>query len=232
MSGLIFLGRSKEKAVTVIITDSFRLLTLLGRAHGAECSRYKSIKSSAPKRPLSRLQAPRLAPGADGNMFVVNTVVNTGPVQIAPTHLIAVMARKIKQTFSKREHIPLPLITSFRSPLGGLPLETIQPLATRAEAWQAIPGVSDWVMGIIKLGYSLHFAQRSPRFSGVVPTSVQSKDSHVLRSEVMTLLAKGAIETVPPAQRESGFYSVTSSSPKRMKAHGPSSISDTWIAPS
>ncbi len=67
---------------------------------GAECSRYKSIESSAPKRPLSRLQAPRLAPGADGNVFVVNTVVNTGPQW------------------------------------------AIQPLATRAEAWQAIPGVS------------------------------------------------------------------------------------------
>ncbi len=31
MSVLIFLGRSKEKAVTMIITESFRLLTLLGR---------------------------------------------------------------------------------------------------------------------------------------------------------------------------------------------------------
>ncbi len=62
-------------------------------------------------------------------------------------------------------------------------------------------------MGIIKRGYSLQFAQRPPHFSGVVPTSVQSKDAHILRSEVRNLMAKGAVEMVPPAQSESGFNS-------------------------
>ncbi|KAI2655719.1 Transposon Ty3-G Gag-Pol polyprotein [Labeo rohita] len=75
------------------------------------------------------------------------------------------------------------------------------------EAWQAIPGVSDWVLGIVKRGYSLQFARRPPRFSGVVPTVVMSRDAHVLRSEVMILLEKGAIEVVHPAQSDSGFYS-------------------------
>ncbi len=77
------------------------------------------------------------------------------------------------------------------------------------EAWQAIPGVSDWVMGIIKRGYSLQFARRPPRFKtpGVVSTLVQSENARVLRSEVMTLLEKGAIELVPPALSKSGFYS-------------------------
>ncbi len=56
------------------------------------------------------------------------------------------------QIYPKREHFPLPLITSLRVTQGGLPLKTIQPLATRAEAWQAIPEVSDWVLGIIKRG--------------------------------------------------------------------------------
>ncbi len=74
-------------------------------------------------------------------------------------------------------------------------------------AWQAIPGVSDWVMGIIKRGYSLQFARRPPRFSGMVSTLVQGENARVLRSEVMTLLEKGAIEMVPPALSESGFYS-------------------------
>ncbi len=60
-------------------------------------------------------------------------------------------------------------------------------------------------MGIIKRGYSLQFARRPPRFSGVVSTSVYGEN--VLRSEVMTLLEKGAIEMVPPALSESGFYS-------------------------
>ncbi len=46
---------------------------------------------------------------------------------------------------------------------------------------------------------------RSKFFSGVVPTLVQSKDAPILCSEVMALLAKGAIEMVPPALSESGF---------------------------
>ncbi len=62
-------------------------------------------------------------------------------------------------------------------------------------------------MGIIKRGYSLQFARRPPRFSGVVSTSVQGENARVLRSEVMTMLEKGAIEMVSPALSESGFYS-------------------------
>ncbi len=58
-----------------------------------------------------------------------------------------------------------------------------------------------------KRGYSLQFARRPPRFSGVVSTSVQGENARVLSSEVMTLLEKGAIEMVPPALNESGFYS-------------------------
>ncbi len=62
-------------------------------------------------------------------------------------------------------------------------------------------------MGIIKRGYSLQFARRPPRFSGVVSTSVQGENARVLRSEMMTLLEKGAIEMVSPALSKSGFYS-------------------------
>ncbi len=85
--------------------------------------------------------------------------------------------------------------------------QSFQPLAMRAEAWQAIPGVTAWVMNAVRRGYSLQFARRPPRFRGVLATSVRSDDTHVLRVEVMNLLEKGAIEIVPPAQRESGFYS-------------------------
>ncbi len=54
---------------------------------------------------------------------------------------------------------------------GDSPPELIQPLGTQAEAWQAIPGVSHWVLGIIKRGYSLQFARSllttgcSPQFA-------------------------------------------------------------------
>ncbi len=132
--------------------------------------------------------------------------VATGSVQ-ATMQLSAVIAEKIKHKHSQKEsNFPLPSLTSALPPCSR-PLEFIQPLATRAEAWQAIPGVSEWVMGIIKRGYSLQFARRPPRFSGVVSTSVQGENARVLRSEVMTLLEKGAIEMVSPALSESGFYS-------------------------
>ncbi len=150
---------------------------------------------------MGNLLAPRSFPGAEGIVSVA-----TGSVQ-ATMQLSAVIAKKIKHKHSQKEsNFLLPSLTSALPPCSR-PLEFIQPLATRAEAWQAIPGVSEWVMGIIKRGYSLQFARRPPRFSGVVSTSVQGENSRVLRSEVMTLLEKGAIEMVSPALSESGFYS-------------------------
>ncbi len=55
-------------------------------------------------------------------------------------------------------------------------------------------------------GYTLQFAQKTPWFSGVVSTSVQCSNAHVLHAEVMSLLVKGAMDAVSPAQSESGFY--------------------------
>ncbi len=111
----------------------------------SRCSQTALLKKKPP--------SPRSVPGADGEVFVKNTVVNTGYFHIAPTQPIAVIARKIKHKHIQKESTyPLPFIASLRPPLSGLPLETIQPLATRAEAWQAIPGVSNWVLGVIKRG--------------------------------------------------------------------------------
>ncbi len=150
---------------------------------------------------MRNLLAPRSFPGAEGIVSVA-----TGSVQ-ATMQLSAVIVEKIKHKHSQKEsNFPLLSLTSALPPCSQ-PLEFIQPLATRAEAWQAIPGMSEWVMGIIKRGYSLQFARRPPRFSGVVSTSVQGENARVLRSEVMALLEKEAIEMVPPALSESGFYS-------------------------
>ncbi len=130
-------------------------------------------------------------------MFVKNTVVKIVSFHIAPTQPIAVISRKIKHKHIQKEStFPLPLITSLRHPQGGLPLETIQPLATRAEAWQAIPRVSNWVLGIIKQGYTLqHFTPRSKTLTiwqcGLHIGSVQQR-----------------FETVSPAQSKSGFYTL------------------------
>ncbi len=87
-------------------------------------------------------------------------------------------------------------------------LELFHPLATWAEDWQAIPGVSEWVMAMIRQGYTLQFALRPLRFRSVLTTTVCSEEAQVLREEVINLLEKGAIGIVPPAQSESGFHSV------------------------
>ncbi len=119
---------------------------------------------------MRNLFAPRFLPGAEEIVFVA-----TGSVQ-APMQPSAVIVEKIKHKHSqKKSSFPLPSLTS-ALPLCSRPLEFIQPLATRAEAWQAIPGVSEWVMGIIKRGYSLQFARRPPRFSGMVSTSVHARE--------------------------------------------------------
>ncbi len=95
------------------------------------------------------------------------------------------------QTFSKREQTSSSMSHECPAP--------VQP-ATRVYPTSRF-------MGIIKQGYLLQFARRPLRFSGVVSTSVQSENAHVLRSEVMILLEKGVIERVPPAQSDSGFSS-------------------------
>ncbi len=48
-------------------------------------------------------------------------------------------------------------------------------LSTRAEAWQAIPGVSAGVMTTVRQGYTLQFAQRPPRFPVCSPPQCASR---------------------------------------------------------
>ncbi len=128
-----------------------------------------------------------------------------GPT-IAPRCTTAVIADKIKcihlQKESKNLFLPtvsiLPLCSQFAQPF--------QPLATWAEAWQAIPELSVWITTMVRWGHTLQFAQRPLRFCGVLTTTVCSENGQVLLAEVMNLLEKGAIEIIPPAQSESGFY--------------------------
>ncbi len=62
-------------------------------------------------------------------------------------------------------------------------------------------------MTTVRRGYRFQFARRPPSFHGVLATTMHSEDAQVLRTEVMNLLEKDAIEIVPPAQSEFGFYS-------------------------
>ncbi len=51
------------------------------------------------------------------------------------------------------------------------------------------------------------FAPHPPKFRGIRLTLVKAVDAPVLRAEIAVLLAKDAIEPVPPADMRSGFYS-------------------------
>ncbi|XDV32448.1 hypothetical protein PO909_003253 [Leuciscus waleckii] len=82
-----------------------------------------------------------------------------------------------------------------------------RPLSHFLAAWEAIPGISPWVLNIIRHGYTLQFKRRPPRFRGVIPSLTLPQNAHILRQEVCSLLEKGVIEPVPPSERENGFYS-------------------------
>ncbi len=74
-------------------------------------------------------------------------------------------------------------------------------------SWLELPRLSRWLLRTIRLGYAIQFTRRPPKFRGVPFTSVLNKDAPVLHAEVAVLLAKDAIEPVPPVEMKSGFYS-------------------------
>ncbi len=94
-----------------------------------------------------------------------------------------------------------------RCPTVGTSVAPLVPLARSLGAWLALPGPSRWLMRTIRLGYAIQFARRPPKFRGVHFTSVKAVDAPVLCAEIAVLLAKDAIELVPPADMRSGFYS-------------------------
>lgn len=85
-------------------------------------------------------------------------IVSIGPIQVpVPMQLTTVIANKIKHKHIQKEsRFPLPFTANVMHPLSVLLFEP--PFTTQAEAWQAIPQVSKWVVGIIKRGCSLHIA--------------------------------------------------------------------------
>ncbi len=83
----------------------------------------------------------------------------------------------------------------------------LEPLAQRLEAWLTLPSLSRWLTHTIRLGYAIQFARRPPKFNGVLETSVAVRNAPILREEIAVLLAKDAIEPVPPAEMRQGFYS-------------------------
>ncbi len=116
--------------------------------------------------------------------------------------------------------------TPFRCTTTGTSILPLEPLAQRLEAWLMLPSLSRWLTRTIRLGYAIQFARRPPKFNGVLETSVAVRNAPVLREEIAVLLAKDAIEPVPPAEMRQGFYS-PSSYPRKVVAFGQS-----WICES
>ncbi len=81
------------------------------------------------------------------------------------------------------------------------------PLVRFLGAWLALPNPSRWLHHTIRLGYVIQFARRPPKYHGFHFTSLKAGDAPILRTEIAVLLAKDAIEPVPPADMRSGFYS-------------------------
>ncbi len=97
--------------------------------------------------------------------------------------------------------------TPFRCTTTGTSIVPLEPLAQRLEAWLTLPSLSRWLTRTIRLGYAIQFARRPPKFNGVLETSVAVRNAPVLCEEIAVLLAKDAIEPVPPAEMRQGFYS-------------------------
>ncbi len=97
--------------------------------------------------------------------------------------------------------------TPFHCTTTGTSIVPLEPLAQRLEAWLTLPSLSRWLTRTIRLGYAIQFARRPPKFNGVLETSVAVRNAPVLREEIAVLLAKDAIEPVPPAEMRQGFYS-------------------------
>ncbi len=98
-------------------------------------------------------------------------------------------------------------LTPIRCTTAGTSIVTLEPLARRLESWLALPSPSRWLTHTIRLGYAIQFARRPPKFSGVLETALAARNAPVLREEITVLLAKDAIEPVPPAEMRQGFFS-------------------------
>ncbi len=97
--------------------------------------------------------------------------------------------------------------TPFRCTTRGTSIVPLEPLAQRLEAWLTLPSLTRWLTRTIRLGYAIQFARRPPKFNGVLETLVAVRNAPVLREEIAVLLAKDAIEPVPPAEMRQGLYS-------------------------
>ncbi len=162
---------------------------------------------------------PLLSPADSSAQFEMGTQASPAP-PVRPWNQVSVAqhTQTPLRAASQREPPELRPCVPPRCPTAGTPVVPLVPLVRSLRAWLALPSPSRWLIRTIRLGYAIQFARRPPKFRGVHFTSVKAVDTHVLRAEIAVLLAKDAIELVPPADMRSGFYS-------------PYSIPTLWAGP-
>lgn len=79
--------------------------------------------------------------------------------------------------------------------------------------WEKITN-DQWILSVLKQGYKLEF-QNFPPSTGIRQTRANAKNTHILLEEVQKLLQKRAIEPVPYAEIQEGFYSTFFLVPKK-----------------
>ena len=150
-------------------------------------------------------QAPLLSPASSSGCV---------PDAVTPPHTLSALRRK-QVCVAPHTQTPLraampsessPCVPS-RCPTPGTPVVPLVPLARCLGAWLALPSPSRWLIRTVRFGYAIQFARRPPRYRGIQFTRVLADSAPVLRAEIAVLLAKDAIEPVPPADMKTGFYS-------------------------
>ncbi len=156
----------------------------------------------------------------------VKAVALKPPLQVVthkPGSCVSSHTRRNQVSVTLHTQTPPPAITGpgpgpcvpHRCPTTGTSVAPLVPLARSLGAWLALPSPSRWLLRTIRLGHAIQFARRPPKFRGIRFTSVKPADAPVLRAEIAVLLAKDAIEPVPPADMRSGLFSPDFIVPKK-----------------
>lgn len=90
------------------------------------------------------------------------------------------------------------------------------------EEWASSCTLTDWLDRTLRLGYSLQFCRLPPAFRGIQEVNLSSQQEiEFLEGEIQDLLSKQAVSTVPPHDRERGFYSPYFLVPKKTGDYRP-----------
>lgn len=82
-----------------------------------------------------------------------------------------------------------------------------------------LPKPSRWLLQTIRLSYVIQFTWNPPKFSAIHFTLVNAANASVLHVDIAVLLAKDAIEPVPPADMKTGIYGPYFIVPKKGGGH-------------